>query len=314
MKPGPKILGISADWKALAFCVLAASTFWFFNAMKHNYTVDIYYPFEIRYDDTRVVPVTPLPKKIKINVTGYGWRLLRKYMGIKTTPIVFHPDNLPHKTYVVSGQLTDVIMRQITDLEFNYMTTDSLYFRFDYLKEKKVKVIVDSASIGLAPSYRIISPIIVNPDSVIFRGPSSSLASIPDSIKVGLEKTDIKEDFEESIKMFERGYPKVEMLNKEVKVRFNVKKFEKQSTVVTLQPENFPDTSSLAAFDSTLILTYYIQEEDKNKVLPQDFEVALNYADLDKTDSTIKPRLVKKPDYVNEFYFTPYAVKIGYER
>lgn len=311
---GSKILGINADWKAVAFCVLAAFTFWFFNAMNHDYTVDIYYPIEIKYDDTRVIPLEPLPKKIKINTTGYGWRILRKYLGFKTNAIVYRPDNLPKKNVVASNELYSVISRQISDIEFNYIVQDSIFFDFDYLREKKVKVIVDSSAVHLAPSYQITTPLIISPDFVIFQGPSSLLKKVPDSLRLEIATTDIKEDFEEDIKVPEQGFPKVEMLNKEVKVRFGVNKFEKQSTVVDIQTLNFPKDTSLINFEKNIILTYFIKEEDKNKVARKDFLASINYRELDKTDSTITPKLIKKPPFIQDYYFTPYAIKINYKK
>lgn len=302
------------DWKAMAFCVLAASIFWFLSAMNHDFTVDIYYPLQIKYNDSSLVPVSPLPQKIKLNVKGYGWNLLRKYIGVQTEPIVYIPDDLPDRKYVSAFELSSVVTQQLDDVEFNYIVRDTLFFEFDYLTEKKVKVSLDSSSIALSPSYKIISPIILNPDSIIYKGPASFLSQIPDSVNLQVGLMDIKENVEEQIKVPEKGYSKVEMLNKEVKVRFGVAKFEKQSALVRIQPVNFPHDSTDINFDKNLILTYFVKEEDKNKIAQNDFLAYLDYQDLDRTDSTIGPTLIKKPVFIKDYYFTPYAVKITYKR
>jgi hypothetical protein len=314
LKSEQKILGIRADWKAVCFCIIAASTFWFFNAMNHDYTVNIFYPIEIVYDDSRVVSLTEPPKKVKINVTGYGWKILRKYLGFKTEPIIYKPDNLPEREYVSSDQLSSILSRQISDIRFNYIIKDTIYFKFDYLKQKKVRILVDSSTISLANGYQITSPIIISPDSILFQGPSSFLDKIPDSMKVSISKAGIKSDVEETIKIPEHGYEKVLMLNKEVKIRFNVNKFEKQNVVIQLKTINFPHDTAGINYDKEIILTYYIKEEDKNKVSVKDFAAGLYYQDMDPTDSTIGPRLLKKPSYIKDYYFTPYAVKVSYKK
>jgi hypothetical protein len=310
MKSGLKILGIRADWKALTFCVIAAATFWFFNAMNHDYTIDVFYPIEIKYDESKVIPTSPIPEKIKINVTGYGWDILFKYLGLKTKPIVYTPSNLPKRKQVSADQLTPIIVSQISDIRFNYMIRDTLFFKFDYLKQKKVRVTVDTASIKLSPSYKITTPIVINPEYIIIQGAASALAKIPNTVKIELNKTDISENFEEGIKIPEQGFQSLEVLNKEVKVRFGVEEFEKQSTVVKIKKLNFPKESSGVNFDQEVILTYFIKEEDKNKVSPKDFVAVLNYKKLDKSDTSIKPVLIQKPSFVKDYYFTPYAVKI----
>ncbi len=311
MRPKLKIFGIRADWKALSFCLLAASTFWFLHAMNNDYTDDISYPIKIKYDPGKVIPISPMPDKIKINVTGYGWDLVKRYLGFKVVPLQFEPDNLPEKKYISSLQLTPSVTRQLAGIRLNYILTDTLFFNFDKIYEKKVQVLIDSQNISLAPSYKIITSVISSPDSIIFRGPASFIAQIPDSIIIRLPQTEIKEKFENTIKVPEQGYHHlIKMLNKEVRVRFDVAKFEKESKIVTMKLLNFP--SSEIYTERKIILTYFLKEEDKNKIKGNDFEIHLNYEDLDSRDSTIGPRLVRKPSFVKDFYFTPYAVKIEY--
>ena len=126
-----------------------------------------------------------------------------------------------------------------------------------------------------------------------------------------MPQTDVKEKFEENIKVPEQGYHHlIKMINKEVRIRFDVSKFEKENKIVNMKLFNFP--SSEVYTERKIILTYFIKAEDKNKIGVNDFEVHLNYKDLDTRDSTIGPRLVKKPSFVKDFYFTPYAIKIKY--
>jgi hypothetical protein len=293
----------------LSFCVFAASTFWFLHAMNNDYTDTISYPVKIIYDSEKVVPVAPLPDQIKMNVTGYGWDLLKRNLGFKVSSLQFEPDNLPEKNFISPQQLASYVTRQLANIRLNYILSDTLFFNFDYVIEKNVRVVVDSQNISLAPSYKIITPLIISPDSIIFRGPASFVRIIPDSIKITISQTDLKEKFEANIKVPEQGYHHlVTMLNKEVRVRFDVAKFEKESRVINMRLLNFPSPEIIP--DKKIILTYFVKEDEKNKIGENDFEVLLNYKDLDTRDSSIGPRLVKKPAFVKDFYFTPYAVKI----
>ena len=48
----------------------------------------IRFPLRFEYDNQRFVAVNPLPHQININVTGSGWELIRKTLGIKLPELV----------------------------------------------------------------------------------------------------------------------------------------------------------------------------------------------------------------------------------
>jgi len=303
-------LGISADWKALSFCVLAACTFWFLRALNNDYTDNVYYPFKIDYDDKKVVPLQKLPKYIRLNVKGYGWILVRNYIGIKVDPITYKPSNLPRKKYALSTEIWPSVKKQLTDIDPNYIITDTVFFEFDRLAIKKVKVVIDSVESSLAPGYKLTTPVIVSPDTISYKGPASLLSKLPDTIHIRIPKTDIQDNFKQKIKIPDvvNDY-RISLQRKEVTVKFGVDKFEKGSIAVSAKVINVPKEKDIR-IDNKVIITYYVEAENKNKVDKNGFAVYLDYKKMDKEDHTIRPVLVKKPSIIKSFYFTPYAVKV----
>lgn len=311
MKKEAKILGIRADWKALTFCILAACTFWLLNALNQDYTDNIAYPFRIEYDPSKITPLEPLPEKININVTGYGWIMLRKSIGINADPVIVKFEKLPKKEFLTSAQLATVVSRQLTDLRLNFVAADTIFFDFDQVKTKKLKVVLDSASFSLAPSWHLVTPVIISPETLSVKGPASLVRKVPDSIKVQVSAENIRGEYEETVKIPEYLFDlRIKLLQKEVKVRFTAVKFEKESLVLNVKPIKFPEDTSKYTFERKIILTYFVKEEDKGKVKPGDFEVILDYRKLDKKDQTIIPVLSKKPPFIRDYYFTPYAIKV----
>jgi hypothetical protein len=235
-----RIFKVRGDGRALFFCILTASTFWIFNAMNREYTDEIYYPLEIKFDESRVIPVSQHPKKLKINVTGFGWDLLRNRLGVVNEPVILQLKDLPDRKYVSASEITPYIAAHLKELKLNKLVVDTIRLDFDYRKIKKVKVWIDSVAIALAPYYKISSPIIITPDSISIEGPSGYINKIADSIKVNITKSGIKEKFEENVKVVIHTHYSVKVLNKEMKVRFDVGKFESQSLTVPLQKSDFP--------------------------------------------------------------------------
>src|SRR5687767_9682749 len=80
------------NWKAVVLCVLAATVFWFFNSLNKRYTTNITFPVTFDYDDENYIAVKPLPSSVRINVTGVGWDLFRRSLGIKIPPLVIPID------------------------------------------------------------------------------------------------------------------------------------------------------------------------------------------------------------------------------
>ncbi|MBZ0247597.1 MAG: hypothetical protein K8H85_16765, partial [Cyclobacteriaceae bacterium] len=70
------------NWKALSLCLLAALVFWFFNALNKDYSTNLRFSVNFLFDQERYVAVEPLPKEVFMNVSGNGWDLLRKSLGV----------------------------------------------------------------------------------------------------------------------------------------------------------------------------------------------------------------------------------------
>src|SRR5436190_17094022 len=76
------------NWKAVVLCGFAATVFWFFNALNKNYTTNINFPIAFEFNQDNYVAVRPLPQVVRVNVTGMGWSLFRKSVGLNVPPLV----------------------------------------------------------------------------------------------------------------------------------------------------------------------------------------------------------------------------------
>ena len=125
-------------WKVVSMCVLAATTFWFFNALnKSDYSTTINYPIELVYPGKDSLTVVgELPKVIRINVTGGGWTLIRKSFGIDSKPLLVKINTPTDTRYLLGTSLSPLINDQITSFRLNSVITDTLHF---HIEKKRVK-------------------------------------------------------------------------------------------------------------------------------------------------------------------------------
>jgi hypothetical protein len=87
-----------AEYPAILVCLFMAGVIWFFNAMNKEYTTQIKYPVHFNFDEERLTSIGELPEKLKVNVTGQGWNLLKRslYYNVKPVEII---RNVHHDTH-----------------------------------------------------------------------------------------------------------------------------------------------------------------------------------------------------------------------
>ncbi|MFN6946767.1 MAG: hypothetical protein ACK4ND_17600 [Cytophagaceae bacterium] len=278
--------------------------------MNKDITDNITYPIVIQYDSDKVVPLEKLPDRIKVNATGYGWKLLRKSLIFHNGPLVIRPENLPDKNYLTASQMLPAVKQELSDVRVNYIVSDTLHFNFDRKVTKTIQLKVDSGVLNLAQGYRLVSSIMIQPDTVVFSGPKSIVSKLPDTLQLNVPGKNIKESYAENIKIEHVFNSLIKYEPKEARVSFESALYVQESKMLVPRQINFPGDTSYIVPDKQLIITYQVREEHKNKAKEEDFRAVLNFRKLNLKDTTIVPELLIKPEFIKDFYFTPSAVKI----
>lgn len=291
-------------------CIIAATTFWLLNALNKRYTTKINYPIEFLVDNPEaVVVVKELPSKVEIDVSGGGWNLLRRTIWFNVSPLTIPLNNPTEVKYIPGSSLVPLISDQLSDISLNYVITDTLKVDIEEKLSKSAFLRIDSANINLAPSYRIVSEIAINPDTVTFVGPSSIINQLPDTVYLTLP-TAIASDFDEEIKISGVESNLVSHVPQEVNIRFEVAPFLRQTSVVDVTPLNFPEDSSMIVLDRKVEIIYTVQEEMAGAIDDDDFKVWADFKDFDSADSTIAPVLDSIPNFLLDVKINPEKLRV----
>jgi hypothetical protein len=303
---------VISNWKALSLCVLAACVFWFLNAMnRHKYTDDIWYPIEISYDASKVIPVSRLPDRMRVNATGEGWNFLRKAIRFNVVPVTYAPHDLPRKKFITARELLPVAEEQIEGIHINYIMEDSIKIDFDYLETKNVFLKLNYQSLSLASNYNLIGPVKFNPPTIKFSGPGKLVRKLPDSILVSLPYKNIKGKFQENIRIdFKTDHAITKDYN-DVILSFNTAQYFSETLRVEVEPINVPSGKKIVA-ENKVTITYSVTEKDKDRFGPSDFRVVIDYNRLG-SDNTAKVILMSKPASVTNVTIDPPVLKVAYE-
>lgn len=182
------------NWRAVALCLVAATVFWFFNALNKEHTATISFPIDFKYNESVFMPVKTLPKSVFINITGIGWDLLRKSVGFKVQPLQISLDRPSEIKKLPPNSVLALATAQFGQLKINHVASDTLEISIDRRKSKKVKLFVTKDQFRFDPKFGRSSKITISPDSVLLSGPTSILNQFPDSLQIQFIDEVIDED------------------------------------------------------------------------------------------------------------------------
>jgi len=308
-----KIFGIGkGDWKALAYCVIAAVTFWFINALNINYSIDVTHPLVIRYDEEVNTPIENLPKEIRFSTTASGWDIFTKTNFINSSPIELELEDFKKGRYITGTRLKNIVTKQMDGIQINEILDDTIYINFEKRKVQKVKFVVNTKKINLREGYSLSGNVLIEPSEIIVSGPISRIKNLPSSVNLTIDENDISGNYNEKINVmpfFNKGLK----LNEEyVTVSFESIKLEKVIKELKIVKLNFPKKKGITLSDSEVKLIYYGKESDMEALGKTMLEAQVDYSKLNEKNKTIKVSLKNVASTIQKYSFEPSVIKITY--
>lgn len=300
------------NWKAVTLCFLAAVVFWFFNALNKNYSTNIRFPVQFQFDEERYIPVDPLPGAVFMNVSGNGWDLLRKSLGVNM-PMMEIPLERPTEVKkIVGSTLPALLAGQLGNLQINHVVTDTLYISVDPREKRKIRVTVDPQKFSFAEGFGRLSPIVVLPDSVELEGPKSVLNEMADSILLNASQDKISKDFREEVEVDVPHQNLVKRNPPTVEVIFEVVEWEAVTKHLHLVVENTPPGVRMNLVKDSVQCTVQVPKAQAEEFLrDSDVEMAmLDLQGLRRGDRKILPRVVGLPSYAKVIQMDSVSIRL----
>ncbi len=283
-----------ANWKAVLLCILAAMVFWIFNAFNKEYSTNLRFPILFEFNGERYVPAEHFPKSVTLNVSGIGWDLFRRRIGVKVPQVIIPLDRPAEIKKIVASALIPVIATQIGNLKINFVVTDTLRIQIDKRDAHRYKLKGDISGVTFREGYGRISPVVVLPDSVRLEGPESRLHAIIDSILLSVDGKNVSENFRGEVEVTFAGSEFVKRDPPVAQVMFEVgqvRLLTKKLKVVLDSPEaNTVQDSVSARFQVPLsrIMDFSLQSREMISA------VNANYL---KTHKSARPNVLNLPSY-----------------
>ena len=293
------------------FSIMGATTFWLFRALNEQHSALISYPIEFVFNRDSTVVMNPLPTVIKIDVSSGGWNLFRRTLIFGVDPLKVELDNPSEVNFLTQSFLSPIVEDQLEGLKINYIVTDTLFLNIERKITKRMRLKVDSLNLSLEKDYQLISSIDIRPDHIMLIGPESIINSFETDFDITPDDNEIDEDFDSRVEVPIVFKDLIQSEPSEVNVSFEVDKFKNVKIEVPIAVQNFPNNRMPKLIDSTVNLTYRVNESFAEEYSVGDFRVIVDY-DFLKTDSTGAPILMIYQDTLKQISMDPKKVRFIY--
>jgi hypothetical protein len=281
------------------------------NALNKTYTnVRTTYPLAFVYDEQKYMPLKPLPEEVEINVSGKGWKLLRKSLMLDVRPAEIYIRTVPRNDFLTGQALRPHVAGVLDGLQLNFIFTDTISFKFDRRIRRKIPVEVDSAAIVTAPNAFIASQVLVTPDTVLFDGPASIVGKLPSPYLVKLPVENVDRSFKRFLPI---EYPHKSLVKasiSDVEVSFAVSPLTWQEVLVVPGRRDFPDTPQFNIRPAAVKVRYAFAPGNAGRISNDQFATSLDYRQFNPLDSTVAVVVTLLPAAVRKVIVEPKRVKL----
>ena len=301
------------NWKVIVLCVVGATTFWFFNALGKEYTTRIDYPIAFTLKLDSIVIVRPLPAEIQLDVTSGGWDLFRNRLSFNLEPLVIDLEKPLETKFMERSTLLPILAGQLDQMQIKYVVTDTIFFDIEPKTSKYIALTVDSTRIPLAQPYRIVSPIVVRPDSMRITGNKSLIDSLRSPWYISLNIDEVAADFNQTVSL-NIGGPNslLTYAPQAVEVSFQVEPYIFSSYELPIKSAGFPNDSTYRLSQDTAEVSFVIRESYLPRLADSLFTISCNFDNLNRTDSTLFLRVTQSPDFIEQIKINPAQVQVRY--
>ena len=291
------------------FFLFVSFGFWLLQTMNDVYQTDFNIKTRLRGIPDNVVLTREFPDEVKVKVEDRGTVLLNYLLARSFLPVSFDFKdyvNADNHAYITQRVIREKIASQLnTTTRLLSVLPDTLEVVYSKGNMKKVPVVLNGAITPERMYY--ISDVSFNPDSVLIYAPDDVLSSITAVYTEPLDYAKVADTLLVTAPLQKIENAKFVPDNSELTIHAEM--YAEKILEVPIVGVGFPDNKILRTFPSKAKVIFQVSLKRFKDVLPNDFRIEVNYADL-IGGSTDKVRLVVKesPSFVSRIRVNPESV------
>lgn len=214
------------NWGIFAYSLLAALTFWIFNALGNTFDTILTYPVKVVYPKDQWIAVEPIPQETTVKVSGTGWFLTR-YMWNQPEPITISIDSANKKLTHNTSQFLGQVREFLPGLSVSGFVQEEINLPLEPLvRKEQVPVLALGAEAYIARGYSMSGSIEFLPPLITISGPESLVDQLPDTLYIKPQQSNITQDYAEKIKLPSLPSKLLSYQNNTLIISFNAVKYD----------------------------------------------------------------------------------------
>jgi len=287
--------------KRFSIFFLIAFVFLLFSKLSNDYKQTIKLQVSLTNLDDEIILQNDSLNIINAYVEAKGFSLV-PFVFKKTKTIVFNSETdvlIQSNHYILDVQKHKFVIEDQLGKSYKILSIkpDTLLLAYAKLASKVVPIVLNH-KISYAPGFDISKDFSFDVDSVKIVGSSTVVNSIDFLNTELLELTDVNKDIVETLEFDTSNYTDIEIFPNSVKVSNNVIRFTEGTIEVPVVIINKPSGVDINYFPKTVALSYYVDLERYSSIVPSDFILECDYAQLKANQTYLVPKITRQPDFV----------------
>ncbi len=165
------------NYKVKLFSLICALFLWFFVSTDNTFEHTLHVPLRVLNLPPGWILTRPVPDNVAVHFRGSGKAFLSSLYRNKRIELDLQEDKQPRILPITLELLKGVPPRPNGIVPLHIVEPDSVYIEVDQFAERKVPV---QSAIELNPmdGYILVGSVVLNPDSIIIRGPRSLVNAV----------------------------------------------------------------------------------------------------------------------------------------
>jgi len=278
------------DHKILVYLVFVAisTVFWFLNKLNDDYSSTIHYPVRYAHLPKNKFLVNKPPEYLNLNVSAYGYTLLRYKLNPAIFPVVINVDEFGKDINKKGGSqlvlqtryIREAINKQLSDdVNIIDILPDVITLKFADIITKKVAV-KPNVELDFDKECMLDGNITFSPDSIEITGADIILDTLTAVYTKFHRFKKLYKPLKRNIAL--QSIENVKFSKHKVIINLPVSKFTQESFDVVIRPVNVPDTLELITFPRIVKVSCMLSLNNYKKMRSKDFILEVDYNDIKK--------------------------------
>jgi hypothetical protein len=295
-------------------CLLISIFIWFLIVLSKETYTTIDYPIVFENSPENLVLVNNPDSILSVRFSSGGFELFTLKYLTRKHPIRIDLNKLElakegsnfTSIFSTSKISRDIIGKLKISQEYVSISPANIYFRFEALTGKMVKVL-PKLKLDFARQYQLSDSLSINPDSVMVVGPEKILSQINyiETVEQEVKQIDRSQTIQITLQAPE-SLNVIKILPKEVEISLSVEKYTESTIKIPIV--NTVKKYKIKTYPDFVVVTYLVTLENFNRVDEDMFTASVDFEE-NKSSNRLKVNLLHQPSFVKITRIEPEEVE-----